>query len=101
MYDFDENDLALMGIMEHLIDEVVLDPKKPALGIAKYVRDNGISTLSAKQMNVFTQYIEPHIDQKCPKCGEDMCYQDSLNVLEGLDGCSDCNYRQYVWDQAD
>jgi len=81
-------DEEINGFLKELIYGHRLDD--PALGIAKFVIDNGYDSLSSKQRFVFEKAMDDYCYDECMRCGNDIPWSEMSSAEDNGGICSWC-----------
>ena len=87
----ERNDDDYEGFVDFL-REILPELDKKAAGITRFVMDNGLDSLSAKQEYVFeTEVMDMYPNEKCKVCGDFIpwSYMYAAQLNDGL--CYDCD----------
>ena len=97
--DFDDFKMCLEKLIKlNLIEHIEHDA---AVGIAKFVIENGTENLSNKQEYVFKKYVlDKFFDRKCSSCGEQIPWCEMPAIIEDTKKiCGACLHNSEKKDQ--
>ena len=93
MKPFARLDRGFRSYLKKLVDSGRLKKEygKVSLGIAKQVLNDGLETLSGKQVQVFYDFvIEKLVINKCNFCKDDIRWSEMYAALDNGGFCKDC-----------